>query len=79
MAEPPTHAFLAVNGGSYTTAGSEVLENDEGEESHDGSADETRDGHGHKPSHEDVAEKTPIYGFPGTQPTHGYHRTHLRE
>lgn len=70
-------AFLAANGGSYITAGSEALENDVGEESHDGGTDETRDGHGHKPGHEDVAEQTPIHSFPGTQPTHGYHRTNL--
>lgn len=34
------------------------------EDGHDGSADQTGDGYGHKPRHEDVSEQTPVHSLP---------------
>lgn len=34
------------------------------EDGHNGSADQARNGHSHKPRHEDVSEKTPVYRLP---------------
>lgn len=48
------------------------------EDGHDGSTDESRDGHSHKPRHEDVSEKTPIYSLPRAQPSYCNHRAHLQ-
>lgn len=47
------------------------------EESHDGSADQPRDGNCNKPSDEDVPEQTPVHRLPGAQPSHGHHRADL--
>lgn len=47
------------------------------EDGHDGGTDQTRDGHSHKPRHEDVSEQTPVYGLPWAQPSHCDHRAHL--
>ena len=48
------------------------------EDGHDGGADQARDGHGHKPSHEDVPEQTPVDRLPWAQPAYGHHRAHLQ-
>lgn len=34
------------------------------EDGHDGSANQARDGHSHKPRHEDVSEQAPVYCLP---------------
>lgn len=47
------------------------------EESHDCSTDEPRDRNCNKPSDEDVPEQMPVNWFPGAQPSHGHHRSHL--
>lgn len=47
------------------------------EESHDGSADQTTDGNRDEPGDEDVPEQTPVNWFPGAQPSHGHHGSHL--
>ncbi len=47
------------------------------EDGHDGGTDQTRDGHSHKPRHEDVSEQTPVYGLPWAQPSYCNHRAHL--
>lgn len=44
---------------------------------HDGSTDQARDGHSHKPRHEDVSEQTPVYCLPGAQPSYRNHWAHL--
>lgn len=49
------------------------------EDGHDGSTDQTRDGHGHKPRHEDVPEQTPVYCLPWTQPSYCHHWAHLEK
>lgn len=47
------------------------------EDGHDGGTDQARDGHSHKPRHEDVSEQTPVYCLPWAQPSYCNHRAHL--
>lgn len=48
------------------------------EDGHDGSANQARDGHSHKPRHEDVSEQAPVYCLPWAQPSYCNHRAHLK-
>lgn len=51
----------------------EGSQNNIGEESHDGSADQARDRDRDKPGNEDVPEQMPVDRLPGAQPSHGHH------
>ncbi|KAJ8393934.1 hypothetical protein AAFF_G00054670 [Aldrovandia affinis] len=54
-----------------------ILVDDLDEDSHDRCTEEARDGHGHKPGHEDVAEQMPVHCLPGAKPPNCHHRAHL--
>lgn len=47
------------------------------EDGHDGGTDQTGDGHGHEPRHEDVSEQTPVHCLPWAQPAYCHHWAHL--
>lgn len=53
-------------------------QNDVVEQSHEGGADETWDGHCDEPGHEDVSEETPVYGLLGAQPADSHHWADLK-
>lgn len=78
-AQPPPHSRQPqwlLEGGQQWEAGAvgalvpSHLQDSKLEDSHDGSTNEARDGHGDKPCHEDVSEEAPVYCLPGAQPAH---------
>ncbi|KAF3848987.1 hypothetical protein F7725_015484 [Dissostichus mawsoni] len=67
----------AVSSSSPARGAAECSEDAVDEDGHDGGADQTRDGHRHKPRHEDVSEQTPVDGLFRAQPSYRNHRAHL--